>query len=130
MERNIQCSVNRSYRAIESKLTQYHVFPQPLGIDRTRGSEQAECDRQIERTALLADVRRGQIDCDLSVCREGDRAVLQRREHALLALAYCRVRQPNDRKTGYHAFDMRFDLDGKCFNSLGSSCIATGEHLT
>ena len=59
--RHRQRAPHRPDRALEPQLSQHHHATQSFRRDLLRRREHAERDRQVERRALLADVRWGEV---------------------------------------------------------------------
>ena len=67
------------------------------GADLTGGTQDTQRDGQVEASALLGQVRRGQIDGDAPEWKL-EASVEQGAAHAVLALPHRHLRQPDDRQ--------------------------------
>jgi len=101
--------------AVERQLAHDREQLDLLVGDGAGGREDADRDRQIERGAFLADVRRGEIDRD-PIRRKGEACVADGRPDSLPALANGGVRQSDGREGGQSRRHVNFHSDQGCLD--------------
>lgn len=89
------------------------------------GGEEGSGDGEIKVVAFLAQVGRGEIDDD-GLRGQVESAVLERRSHALAALANRDVGETDDLDLRQSVVDVDFDLDGTGFDAPWRGCGGSG----
>ena len=111
-----QHSADRPQSPVQSQLADGRVLRERVPRNLPRGGQNRECDRQVERRALLPQRRRSKVDRDpperpLQLGR-GDPA-----PDAVLRLLTRAVREPDDRESRHAVLEVRLDLDAASLES-------------
>ena len=101
---------HRAHGAIEGELTNEKRFGEVGLREHAVRGEDRERDRQIEPRPLFLGVRRRQVHQDFAL-RKVQRARVDRRLHAIAALAHRRIGETQDRRAGEAAIEEDLDED-------------------
>ena len=110
----------------ERQFTKEFILIQPGAVDLPGGGQDAQRNRQIETSAFLGQIRRGQVDGD-ATDREFKLAVEDCAAHAILAFLHRRFRQPDDGQPRQPAGQMDFDADQRRIDANLGAGIDDGE---
>src|SRR5205807_2961984 len=99
----------------------------PLGGDLLGGRENPDSNGKVECRAVFSNVRRGEVDGD-TLQGEGVTRVGERRVHALAALLYSTLRQPDGGERGEAVRDVGLDVDEIGVDAEHRGGADAGEH--
>jgi len=126
-ERHGQGAEHRSEPAAQGEFAAHRVALETLPGHLGAGREEGDGERQIERGAGLAQVRRGEIGGD-PLERELAAGVEQRGAHPFPRLAHARVREPDDREDRKPSPKVHLDGHLPALDALQGEGGDAGEH--
>jgi len=118
---------HRRNGAVKGQFAEDHVIRHLVRRDHAERRHQRQGDRKVEMTALLGQVRRGEVDGDALV-RQGEAGRDQGRLDPLPAFAHRLVRQADNKKPGCARSDMDLDIDRNGFDAAKGDCGDATDH--